>query len=65
MKLAENECAIIVTHRMGSARLADRIIVMGGGGIVDEGTHEELLARPGKYADSMQFRHSGMSEESK
>ncbi len=50
-KMAENKCAIVVTHRLGSARLADRIIVMDKGQIVDMGTHEELLERPGKYAD--------------
>lgn len=48
--LAEGKCALIVTHRIGSAKLADRIIVMDAGEIVDIGTHEELIARPGQYA---------------
>lgn len=48
--LAEGKCALVVTHRIGSAKLADRIIVMDGGRIVDMGTHEELIARPGQYA---------------
>lgn len=50
-KMIEDKCAIIVTHRLGSARLANRIIVMDKGKIADIGTHEELLSRPGKYAD--------------
>jgi len=50
-KLAEGKCAVIVTHRLGSAKLAHRIIVMDAGEIVDTGTHEELLSREGKYAD--------------
>lgn len=50
-KMSEGKCSIIVTHRLGSARLADRIVVMDKGKVVDVGTHEELLARPGKYAD--------------
>jgi len=50
-KLAEGKCAVIVTHRLGSAKLAHRIIVMDAGEIVDMGTHEELLSRRGKYAD--------------
>jgi len=50
-RLAENKCAIVVTHRLGSAKLADRVVVMDGGEIADSGTHEELLSRPGKYAD--------------
>lgn len=49
-RLAEGKCALIVTHRIGSAKLADRIIVMDAGEIADMGTHEELLSRPGKYA---------------
>lgn len=49
-RLAEGKCALIVTHRIGSAKLADRIIVMDGGKIVDIGTHDELVARPGQYA---------------
>jgi ATP-binding cassette subfamily B protein len=50
-KIAEGKCAVIVTHRLGSARLAHRIIVMDGGRIVDVGTHAELLSRPGRYAE--------------
>jgi len=50
-QLAEGKCAIIITHRLGSAKLADRIVVMEKGEIVSEGTHDELITRPGKYAD--------------
>lgn len=50
-KMAEDKCAVIVTHRLGSARLADRIIVMDKGKIIDVGTHEELLSHSGKYAE--------------
>ena len=50
-RLAKSKCAVVVTHRLGSAKLAHRIIVMDGGKIVDTGTHAELLSRPGKYAE--------------
>ena len=50
-RLAKDKCAVVVTHRLGSAKLAHRIIVMDGGRIIDMGTHEELLSRQGKYAD--------------
>ncbi|WP_124068440.1 ABC transporter ATP-binding protein [Clostridium sp. E02] len=49
-QLAEGKCAIVVTHRLGSAKLADRIVVMDRGQIVDIGTHDELISRHGKYA---------------
>ena len=50
-QLSKDKCAIVVTHRLGSAKLADRVVVMDSGEIVDMGTHDELVARPGKYAD--------------
>lgn len=50
-RLAEGKCAVVVTHRLGSAKLADRIVVLDHGKIVDMGTHVELLSRSGKYAD--------------
>lgn len=60
--LAEGKCALIVTHRIGSAKLADRIIVLDAGKIVDVGTHDELIARSGHYAKMWEHRHSGMKE---
>ena len=50
MQMSKDKTAILVTHRLGSARMADRIIVMDKGHIVEDGTHDELLALNGKYA---------------
>ena len=47
MEIAAGRTAILVTHRLGSARLADRILVMRDGRIVEDGTHERLLERRG------------------
>ncbi|MCL2461528.1 MAG: ABC transporter ATP-binding protein/permease [Defluviitaleaceae bacterium] len=49
-ELARGATSVIVTHRLGSARIADRIAVMDKGRIVESGTHETLLKRGGKYA---------------
>lgn len=43
--------SIVVTHRLGSTRFVNKIVVLDKGKIVDIGTHSELLSRPGKYAD--------------
>lgn len=50
MLLAENKTVVLITHRLGSARLADRILVMDDGRIIEEGSHEQLLAMDGTYA---------------
>lgn len=49
--IVEGRYAVIVTHRLGSAKLADRIIVMDNGSIIEAGTHDQLLMRKGKYAE--------------
>ncbi|MFE3577921.1 ABC transporter ATP-binding protein [Streptomyces vinaceus] len=48
--LAEGRTVILITHRLGSTRAADRILVLGGGRVVEEGNHEQLLAAGGAYA---------------
>ncbi|MDR2136150.1 MAG: ABC transporter ATP-binding protein/permease [Treponema sp.] len=49
-EITRGKTAIIVTHRMGSVRLADRILVMKQGRLVETGTHGELAAGGGEYA---------------
>jgi ABC-type multidrug transport system fused ATPase/permease subunit len=46
----KDKTAILISHRIGFARLADRIIMMQDGRITEEGSHEELLSRGGYYA---------------
>lgn len=47
--IAKDKACVLITHRLGSARIADRIFVMDGGHIVESGTHEELIYQGGRY----------------
>ena len=51
VKISKGKTAIIVTHRLGSAKMADKVIVMDKGKIVDIAPHEILMRRCGLYAE--------------
>ncbi len=48
---AEGRTTILIAHRLQTARLAGRIVVVDNGRIVEDGTHAELLARGGRYTE--------------
>jgi ATP-binding cassette, subfamily B, bacterial len=58
-KLAEGRTTIIISHRFPTVKMADRILVLEGGGIVEDGTHAELVSAGGTYARLYALQASG------
>jgi ATP-binding cassette subfamily B protein len=57
--LAADKIAFLISHRFSTVRMADRIAVLDGGKIVELGSHEELVARDGLYAQLFQLQARG------
>ena len=49
-RLMEGRTTLVIAHRLATVLKADRILVMDGGRIVEEGRHDELVGRGGLYA---------------
>ena len=57
--LMAGRMAVVISHRFSTVRMADRIIVLTGGEIVEQGTHDELLAQNGLYAELFRMQAAG------
>lgn len=55
--------SIYISHRLASTRFCDRVILLGEGGILEEGTHEELMELGGKYAELFEIQSKYYKEE--
>jgi ATP-binding cassette, subfamily B, bacterial len=58
-ELVSGQMAILISHRFSTVRMADRIIVLSRGMIVEEGTHDQLLARKGLYEELFSLQAEG------
>jgi ATP-binding cassette subfamily B protein len=50
-RVAAGRTTVLIAHRLQTARAADRIVVLGGGGVLEAGSHSQLLAAGGHYAE--------------
>ena len=60
-RLAEGRTTLIISHRFPTVRMADRILVLEGGHIIEDGSHAELLAKDGTYARLFRLQAQGYS----
>jgi len=58
-ELTGGRMAVLISHRFSTVRMADRILVLQGGELREEGTHDELVALGGLYAELFQLQAAG------
>jgi len=57
--LAEGTTAVLISHRFSTVRMADRIVVLADGKVEEQGTHTELMANGGRYAELFELQAAG------
>jgi ATP-binding cassette subfamily B protein len=58
-ELTTARTAVLISHRFSTVRMADRIVVLGEGRVLDQGTHFELVGRPGLYQELFAMQAAG------
>ncbi|HEY9668777.1 MAG TPA: ATP-binding cassette domain-containing protein, partial [Coleofasciculaceae cyanobacterium] len=58
-KITRNQMVVLISHRFSTVRMADKIVVMANGEIIEQGTHEELLQLGGRYARLFSLQAAG------
>ncbi len=57
--VTQNQMVVLISHRFSTVRMADTIVVMAGGELIEQGTHEELLQLGGRYARLFSIQAAG------
>ncbi len=55
-ELTQGKMALLISHRFSTVRMADRIVVLAGGRLIEEGTHQQLMAANGVYAGMFEMQ---------
>ncbi len=55
-ELTEGKMALLISHRFSTVRMADRIVVLSGGRLIEEGNHQQLMAKGGVYAGMFEMQ---------
>jgi ATP-binding cassette subfamily B protein len=57
-ELTEDKTALLISHRFSTVRMANRIVVLEGGAVAEQGSHEKLLSQGGRYAAMFELQAS-------
>ena len=57
--LSRDRTVVLISHRFSTVRMADRVVVLGGGRVMEEGSHAELIRLGGRYAERFELQAAG------
>jgi ATP-binding cassette subfamily B protein len=58
-ELTRGRMAVLISHRFSTVRMADRILVLADGAIQEQGSHQQLVALGGRYAELFELQAAG------